>query len=152
MTPRQRGFTLLEMLVTATVLVILASAVLPMARNGIRRQKELELRRDLREMRQAIDSYKASAEANKIKAPPPENNGYPESLEILVEGVMMTGKTQKIRFLRRIPADPFTNKAEWGMRSISDDATSSSWGGGNVYDVYSLAQGVGSNGIPYKEW
>ena len=111
MTPRPRGFTLLEMLVTATVLVILASAVLPMARNGIRRQKELELRRDLREMRMAIDSYKASAEANKIKAPPPENNGYPESLEILVEGVPVTGKNAKVKFLRRLPVDPFTNKA-----------------------------------------
>jgi general secretion pathway protein G len=149
---RQRGFTLLEMLVTATVLIILASAVIPMARNGIRRERELELRRDLREMRRAIDSYKAMVDQQKIKNPPPENNGYPESLEKLVEGETMTGKTTKMRFLRRIPVDPFTDKAEWGLRSISDDPTSTGWGGGNVYDVYSLAPGVGSNQIPYKEW
>lgn len=149
---RSRGFTLLEMLVTATVLVILASAVVPMARNGIRRQRELELRRDLREMRQAIDAYKAAADGNKIKSPPPENNGYPESLESLVEGVPVAGKDAKIRFLRRIPVDPFTGKPEWGMRSVSDDATSSSWGGGSVYDVYSLANGKGSNGLEYRQW
>jgi general secretion pathway protein G len=149
---RQRGFTLLEMLVTATVLLILASAVVPMAKNGIRRQRELELRRDLREMREAIDAYKAAADANKVKAPPPENNGYPESLDILVEGVPVTGKDMKVRFLRRIPVDPFTHKAEWGMRSVTDDATSSSWSGGNVYDVYSLAPGKGSNDIPYRQW
>jgi general secretion pathway protein G len=148
----QRGFTLLEMLVTATVLVILASAVVPMAKNGVRRQRELELRRELREMRMAIDSYKASADQNKIKSPPPENNGYPESLEILVEGVPVTGKNAKIRFLRRIPVDPFTGKAEWGLRSMADDPTSSSWGGGNVFDVYSLATGTGSNGVPYRQW
>jgi general secretion pathway protein G len=148
----QRGFTLLEMLVTATVLMILASAVIPMARNGVRRQKELELRRDLREMRHAIDDYKAKVDQQKIKAPPPENNGYPESLEKLVEGETMMGKTTKMRFLRRIPVDPFTNKADWGKRSITDDPTSSGWGGGNVYDVYSLAPGVGSNEIPYREW
>jgi general secretion pathway protein G len=148
----QRGFTLLEMLVTATVLIILASAVMPMARNGIRREKELELHRDLREMRLAIDNYKSQVDQQKIKAPAPENNGYPESLEILVEGVNLANTTRKIRFLRRIPVDPFTNKAEWGLRSISDDPTSTSWGGNNVYDVYSLAPGTGSNGIPYREW
>jgi general secretion pathway protein G len=140
------------MLVTAMVLFILASAVMPMARNGIRREKELELRRDLREMRRAIDSYKAMADQQKIKAPPPENNGYPESLDKLVEGETLTGKTSKMRFLRRIPVDPFTGKAEWGQRSINDDPTSTGWGGGNVYDVYSLAPGKGSNGIPYKDW
>ncbi|MDR3671972.1 MAG: type II secretion system protein [Holophaga sp.] len=148
----QRGFTLLEMLVTATVLFVLASAVMPMARNGIRRQKELELRRDLREMRLAIDDYKTKVDQQKIKAPAPENNGYPESLEKLVEGETMTGKTTKMRFLRRIPVDPFTNKADWGKRSINDDPASTGWGGGNVYDVYSLAPGTGSNEIPYREW
>ncbi len=140
------------MLVTATVLIILASSVIPMARNGIRRQRELELRRDLREMRNAIDDYKAKVDQQKIKAPAPENNGYPESLEKLVEGETMMGKTTKMRFLRRIPVDPFTGKADWGKRSISDDPSSYGWGGGNVYDVYSLAPGVGSNQIPYKDW
>lgn len=140
------------MLVTATVLIILASSVIPMARNGVRRQRELELRRDLREMRIAIDDYKKMVDQKKIKAPGPENNGYPESLEKLVEGETMMGKTTKMRFLRRIPVDPFTGKADWGMRSITDDPTSYGWGGGNVYDVYSLASGTGSNGIPYHDW
>ncbi len=149
---RQRGFTLLEMAVTATVLLIISSAAIPMVKNGLRRQKELELRRSLREMRLAIDSYEQMAKQQKIKAPPPENNGYPESLEILVEGVATSKASVKIRFLRRIPIDPFTGKAEWGLRSISDDPDSSSWGGGNVYDVYSNATGTGSNGVPYREW
>jgi general secretion pathway protein G len=149
---RQRGFTLLEMLVTATVLMILASAMVPLAKNGIRRQRELELRRTLRELRTAIDLYKLNVDQQKIKAPPAENNGYPESLELLVEGAPMMGKTLKLRFLRRIPVDPLTNRPEWGMRSITDEPTSSSWGGGNVYDVFSTANGTGSNGIPYKEW
>ncbi len=152
MTLRQRGFTLLEMLVTATVLVILASAVVPMAKNGVRRQRELELRRTLREMRTAIDSYKDMADQKKIKAPPAENNGYPETLEILVEGAPVMGKDAKMRFLRRIPVDPMTGKSEWGLRSLSDDPGSSSWGGGNVFDVYSLSTGTGSNGKPYREW
>lgn len=149
---RQRGFTLMEMLVTATVLIILASATVPLMKNGIRRQKELELRRSLREMRLAIDAYKTQAEQQKIKAPPPENNGYPESLEVLVEGVPAMGKNAKVRFLRRIPLDPFTGKAEWGLRSTNDDPDSTSWGGSHVFDVYSLATGTGMNGVPYREW
>jgi len=150
---RQGGFTLLELVVTATILMILASVAVPLARNGLKRQQELELRRSLREMRLAIDDYKKQAEAQKIKAPPPEANFYPESLELLVEGVPVSGAlNRKVRFLRRIPVDPFTGKAEWGMRNTSDDANSTSWGGGHVYDVYSLSQGTGMNGIPYREW
>lgn len=149
---RTRGFTLLEMITTVTVLLILASAVVPMAKNGIRRQKELELRRSLREVRLAIDTYKTMVDQQKIKPPPLENNGYPESLEILVEGAPMMGKTLKIRFLRRIPVDPFLGKVEWGLRSIADEPDSTSWGGGNVFDIYSMAPGTGMNGIPYREW
>jgi general secretion pathway protein G len=150
---RQQGFTLMEMLITATVLLILASAVVPMAKNGIRRQKELELRRALRTMREAIDSYKADAERQKIKPPPLDNNGYPETLEILVEGAPAAqNRTLKIRYLRGIPVDPFTGKPEWGKRSIADDPNSTSWGGSNVFDVFSLAQGKGMNDIPYREW
>jgi general secretion pathway protein G len=149
---RARGFTLLEMLITVTVLLILASAVVPMAKNGLRRQKELELRRSLREVRLAIDAYKAQVDQQKIKPPSLENNGYPESLEILVEGAPMMGKTLKVRFLRRIPVDPFLGKAEWGMRSIADEPDSTSWGGGNVFDIYSMTSGTGMNGIPYREW
>jgi general secretion pathway protein G len=149
---RSRGFTLLEMITTVTVLLILASAVVPMAKNGIRRQKELELRRSLREVRLAIDAYKAQVDQQKIKPPPLENNGYPESLDILVEGAPMMGKTLKMRFLRRIPVDPFLGKAEWGLRSIADEPDSTSWGGGNVFDLYSMAPGTGMNGIPYRQW
>lgn len=148
----QAGFTLLEMLVTATILLILASAVVPMASKGVKRQKELELRRDLREMRMAIDAYKAAADAGKIKPPPQENAGYPESLESLVEGVPVTNKTTKMRFLRRIPVDPLTGQAEWGTRSVSDDSDSSSSSSGCVFDVYSKAQGRGMNGLLYKDW
>ena len=150
---KSRGFTLLELVVTATVLLILASAVIPLAKNGLKREKELELRRELREMRTAIDSYKAAVDQQKIKAPPLENNGYPTSLEEMIEGVPATGSlSRKVKFLRRVPVDPFTGKAEWGMRSTSDDPKSTSWGGGHVYDVYSLTQGKGLNGIPYAEW
>jgi general secretion pathway protein G len=150
---RQGGFTLLELVVTATVLLILASATVPLAKNGFRRQQELELRRSLREMRMAIDDYKKQAEQQKIKAPPAEANFYPATLEVLVEGVPATGSlSRKVRFLRRLPVDPFTGKAEWGMRNTNDDPTSTSWGGGHVYDVFSLSQGTGMNGIPYKEW
>lgn len=150
---RQHGFTLLELVVTATVLLILASVTVPLARNGLRRQQELELRRDLRELRLAIDEYKRQAEQQKIKAPPAEANFYPESLDILVEGVPMAGSaSRKVHFLRRIPVDPLTGKAEWGLRNTSDDPTSTSWGGGHVYDVYSLSKGTGMNGIPYSQW
>lgn len=152
----QRGFTLLEMLVTATVLLILAGALVPMAKNSVKRQKELELRRALREIRTKIDEYKTLVDQNKVKAPPIENQGYPESLEVLVEGVPMasggSASSRKIRFLRRIPVDPFTGKQDWGLRSVSDEPDSTSWGGSNVYDVYSQAPGTGMNGIPYREW
>ena len=147
----QRGFTLLEMAVTATVLLVLASAAIPMAKNGVRRQKELELQRILREMRSAIDEYKAKADQKKIKPPPVENNGYPESLDILIEGAPTDKASLKIKFLRRLPVDPFTGKAEWGIRSVTDDPGSTN-GSGSVYDVSSMATGTGSNGIPYKEW
>lgn len=152
---RRNGFTLLELVVTATVLLILASVTVPLVKNGLKREKEIELRRDLREMRTAIDAYKRDAEQQKIKAPSPEANFYPESLEMLVEGVPAAGtgtSTRKIRYLRRIPVDPFTGKPEWGLRNSNDDANSTSWGGGHVYDVYSLAPGTGMNGIPYHEW
>ena len=150
---RQGGFTLLELVVTATVLMILASVTVPLARNGLKRQQELELRRNLREIRLAIDEYKKQAEQQKIKAPPAEANFYPESLEILVEGVPATGSlSKKVKFLRRLPIDPCTGKAEWGLRNTSDDAKSTSWGGGHVYDVYSLSNATGMNGVPYREW
>ncbi len=149
---RTRGFTLLELFTTATVLLILAGALVPMVKHTQRREKEQELRRVLREMRQAIDTYKAYADAGRITPPPPENFGYPESLDLLVEGVNLQPKGTTVRFLRRIPVDPFTGKAEWGMRSIADEPDSTSWGGSNVFDVYSLSQGTGFNQVPYREW
>ena len=150
---RQGGFTLLELVVTATVLLILASVTVPLARNGVKRQQELELRRTLREMRMAIDEYKKQAEQQKIKAPPAEANFYPESLDVLVDGVPAAGSlSRKVKFLRRIPVDPITGKKEWGLRNTSDDPNSTSWGGGHVYDVYSLSNATGMNGIPYRDW
>ena len=149
----QAAFTLMELVITCTVLLILASAVIPMAKNGIKRQKELELRRDLREMRLAIDAYKLAVEQQKIKPPPVENMGYPESLDILVEGAQASGSLSgKFRFLRRIPVDPFTGHTDWGLRSINDEPTSTSWGGGNVFDVYTQAKGTGMNNISYRDW
>lgn len=149
----EAGFTLMELLVTATVLLVLASATVPIMKNSLQRQRELELRRTLREMRMAIDTFRADAAAQKIKAPPAEANFCPESLEQLVEGVPATGSaSRKIKYLRRIPVDPFTGRAEWGMRNTSDDPNSTSWGGNHVWDVFSQAQGTGMNGIPYKEW
>jgi len=143
----------MELLITATVLMILASAVVPMAKNAVRRQKEIELHRILRELRTAIDDYKAAVDQQKIKPPPPEAMGYPESLEVLVEGVPMSGRiTGKMRFLRRIPIDPLTGRGEWGFRSVNDEPGATSWGGGSVFDVYSQATGTGMNGVPYKDW
>lgn len=151
--PTQKGFTLLELVITAAVLAILATATIPMVRNSIKRQQEIELSRSLREMRQAIDQYRKLAEQQKIKTPPAENNLCPSSLDELIEGVPMTGTTTgKIKLLRRIPTDPMTKKAEWGFRNMTDDPKSRSWGGGHIYDVYSLASGIGMNGIPYSEW
>jgi len=150
---REGGFTLMELLITATVLMILASAVVPMAKNSVRRQKEIELHRVLREMRTAIDDYKAAVDQQKIKPPPPEAMGYPQSLDELVEGVQMSGRLSgKMRFLRRVPLDPITGRMEWGLRSVNDEPNSTSWGGGSVFDVYSLASGSGMNGVPYREW
>jgi general secretion pathway protein G len=147
------GFTLLELLVTATVLMILASAVVPMARNGIQRQKEIELRRALREIRTAIDEYKAAVDQQKIKPPPPEAMGYPPTLDELVEGVPMTGRfSGRVRFLRRIPVDPLTGRAEWGLRSVNDEPKSATWGGGSVFDVFSQAHGSAMNGTAYRDW
>ncbi len=150
--PRAPGFTPPELLLCATILMVRAGAVVPMAKNAQRRQREVELIRALREMRKALDDYKAAVDGQKIKPPPIENNGYPESLDVLIEGVPMNGKSAKIRFLRRIPVDPTTGRPEWGFRSVQDDATSTSWGGGSVFDVYSKSEATGSNGIPYKEW
>lgn len=151
MLPRQRehGLTLVELIVAVTILAILAGAAVPLARTTLRRSKERELRRDLWEMRDAIDRYKDAADrgAFQIKV---GTEGYPPDLETLVKGVDSNGK--KLRFLRRIPVDPMTGNTDWGLRSMQDDPDSESWGGQNVFDVYTKAQGTALDGTKYSEW
>ena len=145
--------TILEILIAITVLAILAAAVAPLARMTVQRQKEMELRRALRMMRTAIDEYKEMADKGLIADEDVEAMGFPPDLETLVEGVQLNdGSLTKRKFLRRIPKDPMTNAPEWGMRSYQDDFDSRSWGGENLFDVYSLSDGVGLDGTPYKDW
>ena len=151
-----RGFTFIELLVVTTILLILASAVMPLARVTVQRQKEAELRRYLREMRTAIDRYKDAADAGMIgmfdiKA---GSEGYPPDLQTLVEGVSVVNDQsgRKLKFLRRVPIDPMTNATEWGRRSYQDRPDSTSWGGQNVYDVYTTSTGTALDGTKYRDW
>src|SRR6476661_3551398 len=132
-----RGFTLIELVVATAILVILTGLAVPMARIAIKRERERELRHDLWELRDAIDRYKDAADRGgfQIKV---GSEGYPPDLDTLVNGVDVAGK--KLRFLRKIPTDPMTGKTDWGMRSMQDDPTSDSWGGQNVFDVFTKAQ------------
>jgi len=151
----ERGTTLVEMVAVATIVAILASAILPLARVTRQRQRELELRRDLRELRMAIDRFKDAVDRGQIGGTDVKlgSEGYPESLETLVEGVNQVGRPGfKLKFLRRIPEDPFSGKAEWGMRCYQDDADSTSWCGDNVYDIYTLAEGTALDGSKLKDW
>ena len=149
-TRRQQGFTLLELVVAATILSILTLMALPLARVTIQREKEKELRRALWEMRDAIDRYKDQAErgAFQMKA---DSFGYPPDLESLAKGEEVQGG-KKMRFLRSIPLDPMTKSKEWGLRSMQDDPDSDSWGGQNVFDVYTKSEGSGLDGTKYKDW
>jgi general secretion pathway protein G len=152
---REHGTTFIEVLAVATIIAILAAAVLPLSRVTRQRQKEIELRRALREVRTAIDRFKEGVDRGLIGGTDVKlgSEGYPESLETLVEGVAQVGRPGfKLKFLRRIPQDPFSGKAEWGMRCYQDDKDSSSWCGDNVYDVYSLAEGTGLDGTKLKDW
>jgi len=152
---REAGFTYLEMIATAIILSILASAVLPMARVTYRRQRELELRRTLREIRTAVDRYHQAVEAGQIGGTDVKlgSEGYPPDLETLVKGVNQVGRVdRKLKFLRRIPVDPMMRTAEWGMRCYQDEPDSTSWCGQNVWDVYSKSEGKGLDGTLYKEW
>ena len=194
---RQAGMTLLELIIACAILLVLASAAMPVARYTVKRQKEAELRRELREMRDAIDRYKDAADRNLIRVEV-GTEGYPPDLDTLVKGVDLTsqqgagiagatspgqaivpstgfggfgggfGQTQTqgqnsgsnqgqdlirhVRFLRRIPVDPMTGRAEWGMRSVQDDPGSTSWGGKNVFDVFSLSSGAALDGSKYSDW
>lgn len=151
-TRSQAGYTLAELVMVAAVMVILAGAALPAVKFTARRTKEMELRHHLRTMREAIDTYKRYSDLGMLPVDL-GTDGYPAELEILVEGVELAGQVdRKLKLLRRIPVDPMTGEAEWGLRSYQDDADSDSWGGENVFDVYSLSGGVGLNGVPYREW
>ncbi|PYQ15244.1 MAG: general secretion pathway protein GspG [Acidobacteria bacterium] len=153
--PTEGGFTYLEMVATAAILMILASAVLPMTRVVRTRQKELELRRALRIIRTALDDYKKAVDTGKIGGTDVKvgSEGYPPDLDTLVKGVNQVGKTDvKLKFLRRIPSDPMTGKTEWGQRCYQDDPDSTSWCGENVWDVYSKSESKGLDGSHYKEW
>jgi general secretion pathway protein G len=146
---REAGLTLIELIVTVAILGLLASAAVPVARWNIKRMKERELHADLWEMRAAIDKYKDAADKGGIQTKVDSDN-YPPDLDTLVKGVDVKGK--KMRFLRRIPVDPMTGKAEWGMRSEQDDPDSDSFGGQNLFDVYSKSQGTALNGTKYADW
>jgi general secretion pathway protein G len=145
----QKGLTLVELIVTVAILAILASAAVPLARFRVQREKERELRYDLWQMRDSIDKYKDAADkhAFQIKL---DSNGYPPDLDTLVKGVDAQGK--KLKFLRRIPVDPMTGKAEWNLRSMQDEPNSDSWGGQNVFDVASKSQGTALDGTKYSDW
>ena len=185
---QQRGMTLIELIVAFTILVLLTTMAVPLARNKVRREKERELRYALREIRTAIDKYKDMADKGQLGQLKADADGYPETLEMLVDGVKVTGQPggaaatggfggmmgpqqqgipgapgqasgsmsdsgeKKIRFLRRMPKDPFTNSTEWGKRSSRDDPKSSAWGGQNVFDVFSKTMEKAADGTPYAEW
>ena len=150
----QRGITLVEMIVAFTILALLAALSVPLARFKVRREHERELRFALREMRSAIDRYKDACDQGVLGPPKIGSDCYPETLEVLVEGVKMANDPsgKKIRFLRRIPRDPFTNTNEWGMRATQDDPASISWGGQNVFDVFSKTMERAGDGTAYSDW
>ena len=146
---RQTGFTLIELIVATAILIILTSLAIPLARVTIKREKERELRRDLWEMRDAIDRYKDAADRGAFQTKVGSEN-YPPDLDTLIKGVDVQGK--KLKFLRRIPVDPMTNSTEWGLHSMQDDPTSDSWGEQNVFDVFTKSQGIALDGTKYRDW
>ena len=153
---RQGGYTFVEIAIVAAIVAILASAALPLAKVTMQRQRELELRRALREMRTAIDKYKDAADQNLISPNDidPDAEGYPPTLQTLVDGVTPANDTsgRKLRFLRRVPFDPMTRSTEWGLRSSRDQPDAKSWGGQNVFDVYTKQDGRALDGTNYREW
>ena len=147
-----RGYSLTEMVMVVACILILTAAIVPVTRLGVQRQREMELREDLRAMRSAIDEYKRFSDQGLIPIDV-DTEGYPKSLEVLAQGVDLVGQLKKKhRFLRKIPVDPMTQKAEWGLRSYQDEPDSTSWGRQNVYDVYSLSDGTALDKTKYKDW
>ena len=153
---RSAGYTFVELLVVSALLMIIASAALPLARVTVQRQREGELRRSLREMRTAIDRYKDAVDTGQIGSTDIRagSEGYPADLDVLVEGVGVANDAsgRKLKFLRRIPVDPMTGSTEWGKRSYQDRPDATSWGGQNVYDVYTLSEGTALDGTSYRDW
>jgi len=150
----QAGMSLLELIIACTILLILSSMALPIAKFTVIREREKELRLDLREMRSAIDKYKDLADQQKIRVEL-GSEGYPPDLDTLVKGAAVGGSGaagKNMRFLRRVPQDPMTGRAEWGLRSVQDDPDSTSWGGKNVFDVYSKSTGTALDGTKYSDW
>ncbi len=146
------GFTLVELIAALTIMLVLTAVALPLARVQVQRRREAELRRSLRDIRQAIDRYKDFADRGMIPTNA-DSFGYPPDLETLVKGVPLKGAaTAKYKFLRRIPADPFTGETTWGQRAMQDDPDSKGWGGGNVFDVYSKSYGTALDGTKYEDW
>jgi general secretion pathway protein G len=147
----QKGYTLAELVMVAALIALLSSIVLPVAKFTVKRRKEADLRLALRQLRTAIDEHKKLSDNGMIPVKL-GGEGYPESLEVLVEGIDLVGQERTQRFLRRIPIDPMTGEAEWGLRSYQDEPDSTNFGGQNVYDVFSLSDGVGLDGTEYKDW
>ena len=152
----ENGYTFIELLVVVTILLVLASAVMPLAQVVSQRQREAELRRSLREMRTALDQFKNAVDQGRIPTTElkPGSEGYPPDLETLVEGVSAANDAsgRKLKFLRRVPVDPMTGSTEWGLRSYQDSPTSQSWGGQNVFDVYTKFNGTALDGTKYQDW
>ena len=146
---KQRGFTLIELIVATSILIILTGMAVPLARVTVQRERERELRQALWTLRDAIDRYKDAADRGSFQIKV-GSEGYPPDLDTLVKGVDVAGK--KLKFLRKVPIDPMTGKDEWGMRSMQDDPTSDSWGEQNVFDVYTKSQGVALDDTKYKDW
>lgn len=146
------GYSMVELAMVCTIILILAAAAVPIARFSVKRQREIELRYALRQMRTAIDDYKQKSDAGLIPVDLGAE-GYPKKLEVLVEGVDLVGQVKKKhKWLRRIPVDPMTGEAEWGMRSYQDEPDSTSWGGQNVWDVYTESDGIALDGSNYRDW
>jgi general secretion pathway protein G len=152
----EHGFTFLELVIVTAILMILASTIMPMAQVTAQRQREVELRRSLREIRTAIDKFKDAVDQGQIPTTElePGNEGYPPDLETLVNGVSAANDAtgRKLKYLRKIPIDPMTNSTDWGKRAYQDRPDSQSWGGKNVFDVYTTYKGTGLDGTKYQDW
>jgi general secretion pathway protein G len=152
----QRGYSFLEILIVTAILFILASVVVPLAQVTSQRQREVELRAVLRQMRTAIDKFKDEVDRGRIAQTElkPGSEGYPPSLETLVDGVPIQGDASgaRLKFLRKIPVDPMTSSTDWGLRSYQDRPDARSWGRENVFDVYTKSEGTGLDGTRYRDW